>query len=526
MRDDPSWTLMAACAAYARSRPTHPAVLCEDRTVDYAWIHRTSNRAAHALLADGVRRGDRVAYLGLESEYYFTLILACAKVGAVLVPINWRLTAREVAHILRDSGAVELFIESRFQETAEVLAPELPALRHTVRVDRDGDLDPGAGLFDWWREQPEDDLDPGTGPGDAVVQIYTSGTTGLPKGAVIPHRSFFTLPAAMRAAGKEWIDWRPEDVSLISLPGLGTAGIGWFFLGFGHGLTNVVMRMFLAQEAVRLIREKRVTTTFIAPSMLHLILDEPDANRAAFTSMRKVVYGGAPMPANLMLRCLDTFDCEFAQIYASTECGAAAVCLPPEDHRPGPLLRSAGRVCPGNELKIIDATGRTVPPGVIGQVCVRTPAVMLGYWNLPEANRKTLVDGWLHMGDTGYVDEQGYLFVGDRINDTIIVAGQNIYPAEIELQLAEHPEVRDVAVVGVPNEKWGELVHCCVVAMPGATPTPRELTLFLRDRLADYKIPSTYHFVSTLDRNPAGKVLRRTIRERLTAQHQLQGVDQ
>ncbi|WP_406152686.1 long-chain-fatty-acid--CoA ligase [Streptomyces anulatus] len=512
------WTLVATSRRHARGRAGHTAIRCADRQVSYAELHGTSNRVAHALRAAGVGRGTRVAYLGRESEYYYTVILGCAKAGAVLVPVNWRLTAGEVDHILRDSRAELVFFDVEFTESVERARAGLPGPLTLVPVDRPGIQDPGAGLRQWWTDMPSADLDPGTGPDDAVVQIYTSGTTGKPKGAVIPHRSFFTLPDSFAAAGVDWIDWLPDDVSLISLPGLGTAGIGWFMHGFNAGLTNVVMRAFIPQEAVRLIREHGVTTTFAAPAMLQMMLDEDTADPAAFRSMRKIAYGGAPISESLLVRCMEVFRCQFAQIYASTETASVAVCLPPAEHRPGsPVLRSAGLVCPGNELKIIDEEGAELEPGRIGQVCVRTPAAMLGYWNLPEASRQTLVDGWLLMGDAGYLDESGHLFLCDRINDTIIVAGQNIYPAEVEQQLAEHPAVADSAVVAVPHPQWGEAVHACVVPRRGARVTPRELLLFLRGRLADYKIPVAFQLVDELERNPAGKILRRAVREKLLA---------
>ncbi|GLX17160.1 MULTISPECIES: long-chain-fatty-acid--CoA ligase [Streptomyces] len=510
------WTLVATSAAHARDRAAHPAIVCEGRVLDYARLHRESNRLAHRLVAAGAGVGTRVGYLGRESEYYYLAVLACAKAGAVLVPVNWRLTAGEIDHILRDSDAQVVLVDEEFGAAVDRLRPELPRLRTVVRTGLPGDHDPGAGLRAWSSGAPDGDLAPGTGPDDPVVQIYTSGTTGRPKGAVVPHRGFFTLPAAQRAAGVDWLDWRPEDVSLISLPGLGTAGIGWFMHGFNAGLTNVVMRMFLAQDAVRLIREHRVTTTFAAPSMLSMMLDERGADRSAFRSLRKIAYGGAPISESLLTRCIDVFGCEFAQIYASTETVSVAACLPPADHRPGSgLLRSAGRACPGNELKVIDGRGRRLGPGEIGQVCVKAPSTMLGYWNLPEATRAALVDGWMLMGDAGYLDERGYLFLCDRINDTVIVAGQNIYPAEVERALGEHPSVADSAVVGLPHPVWGEAVHACVVPRDGERPAARDLLLFLRDRIADYKIPVAFHFADSLPRNPAGKILRRTVRERL-----------
>ncbi|ESP95800.1 Long-chain-fatty-acid--CoA ligase FadD13 [Streptomyces sp. ADI96-15] len=518
------WTLTGACARNAVERPGHTALICEDRRTSYGQLHHDSNRAAHALIAAGMTPGSRVAYLGRESEHYYLTVLACAKAGAVIVPVNWRLTTAEVQHIVRDSGAQLLFVDEEFAATAEqaltgaTTAPG-PAV---VRLDGPGPggvRDRGAGLRAWYAQAPATAPDLDIGPDDAVLQIYTSGTTGLPKGVVLAHRTFFTLPEAMRATGADgddWIDWRPEDVSLVSLPGFGIAGIGWFLHGFCAGATHVVMPMYVPTEAVRLIREYGVTITFVAPAMLQMMLDERGVSAETFASLRKIAYGAAPISEKLLLRSLEVFGCQLAQIYASTEAGSVAVCLPPSAHLPGsPLLKAAGRPCPGNEIKIVDRQGGVLGPGQIGQVCLRTPAHMLGYHNRPEATAQTLVDGWLHMGDAGYLDADGYLFLCDRINDTIIVAGQNIYPAEVEKQLSEHPAVADAAVVGVPDERWGEAVHAAVVLRPGTAARPRELLLFLRGRLADYKIPVRYHVLDVLPRNPSGKILRRLVREQL-----------
>lgn len=509
-------TLHARSALHARVRPDHPAVRCEGRQFTYRQLHLESNRTAHALVAAGLRAGSRVAYLGRESEHYYGIVLACAKTGMVMVPINWRLTAAEIDHILRDSGAELLFVERDFLPAARRVLPAVPGLHTLVELDRPGE--PFGGFLDWRGDAPEHDLDPGTDTDYPVVQLYTSGTTGLPKGVVLAHRTFFTLIDAMAEHGVDWLDWRPTDVSLIAFPGFYTAGMGWFMHGFNAGATNLIMRLFVSEEAVRLIEETGVTITFVAPAMLHMMLRERGVTSRTFRSLRKVAYGAAPIAEDLLRACIDVMGCEFAQIYASTETGSVAACLPPAAHVPGsPLLRAAGRACPGNELKIVDRDGEPVPPGEIGQVCVRTPSRMVGYWNQQEATSATLVDGWLLMGDAGYLDENGYLFLCDRINDTIIVAGQNIYPAEIEKVLVTHPAVAEVAVIGIPDERWGEQVQACVVLEPGAAVTGRELTLSLRDRIADFKIPTRYEFLPTLPRNPSGKVLRRELRERYRA---------
>lgn len=512
-----SWTLTATSMRHAVERPERIAVRCEDREVTYGDLHRESNRTGNGLLAAGLSPGDRVAYLGKESEHYYEIALACAKAGTVLVPVNWRLTAAEVDHILRDSGAALIFVEREFSSLVEQVRPELAVLHTVVQLDTAAERT--AGFHAWKAGSADTDLDTGTGPDDAVVQIYTSGTTGFPKGVVLAHRAFFTLPVAMREHGVAWLDWHPDDRSLISLPGLGIAGMGWFMHGFNAGATNVVMRMFVSEEAVRLIESVGITITFVAPAMLQMMLDEPGITPLTFRSLRKVAYGAAPISSALLERCLAMMGCQFAQIYASTETGTCAVCLPPEDHVPGsPLLRAAGKVCPGHEIKVVDRDGRTLPPGEMGQVCIRTPAHMLAYWNRREATEQTLVDGWLRMGDAGYLDENGYLFLGDRINDTIIQGGQNIYPAEIEMALCDHPDVADAAVIGVPHELWGDAVHACVVLRPDRGVTPRELMLFLSGRIANYKIPTQWGFLDSVPRNPSGKILRRVLREQRTTQ--------
>jgi fatty-acyl-CoA synthase len=504
-------TLTARSAEHARQRPDHLAVICEGREVTYAELHRRSNQTAHALLAEGLRPGARIAYLGRESEHYFEIALGCAKSGTVLVPINWRLTSREVDHVLRDSNAELLFVERGFRSVADRLRPVLPSLRTVIEMDTPDSL--ADGFLRWRAGHSEADLDPGTGRDDAVVQMYTSGTTGLPKGVVLAHRSYFTFVEHMSQAGLGWIDYYPEDRSISCFSGLHSAGMGWFMYGFGVGCTNVVMRMFVAEEAVRCIRDHEVTLMFAAPAMLRMLLAEPAATRQAFTSLRKVTYGGSMIAPALLRQCMETLDCELAQMYAAAESGAGVTCLTPAEHRPdNPRLSSVGLPCPGNEVKIVSRDGEVLPAGQVGQICVKNPANFIEYWNQPAATRKVLVDGWLYMADAGYLDEDGYLYVLDRLDDAVIVAGQNIYPAEVEQALAEHPAIADSAVVGVPDQRWGQAVKAVVVLHRDQQATVRDLMVFLRGRIADFKIPTQFEFVDSLPRNPTGKVLRRMLR--------------
>ncbi|HEX4725789.1 MAG TPA: long-chain-fatty-acid--CoA ligase [Pseudonocardiaceae bacterium] len=514
MTDPTVQTVHTRLAWHAKRRPDHVAIRCEDREVTYAALHRESNQAAHALLAAGLRPGTRVAYLGRESEHYYAIALACAKAAVVLVPINWRLTSREVDHVLRDSGAELMFVENELRSIVDRVRSDLPWLRTVISMDS-AEGRRGVGFLAWKATYPVTNLEPGTGPGDPFLQMYTSGTTGLPKGVVLAHRTYFTFAVNMTLAGLDWIDWRPDDVQLVSFPGLHSGGMAWFMFGIVAGATNVVMRMFVAEEAVRLIAKHGVTNTFAAPAMLQMMLDEPAAGPDGFRSLRKVVYGGAPMPTKLMRRFVDEFGCELAQMYASAETGSVVTCLPPAEHVPGtPRAGSAGRACPGNRVRIVDQDGKSLPPGEIGQIVVYSPAHFLAYWGNQEATEAVLKDDWLHMPDAGYLDEDGYLFVCDRINDMIIVAGQNIYPVEVENAIyAAHPAVAEVAVVGVSDERWGENVKAVVVLRAGQSATPRELMAALRGRIANFKIPTQWKFATSLPRNPTGKVLRRVLRD-------------
>lgn len=504
-------TVAGTAAWHARVRPDRVAVECEGRAVSFRQLHLRSNRTAHALLAAGVVPGTRVAHLAPDSEHLYDLLLACAKTGAVLVPVDPRLTPGEIEHVLRDSGSELLFAAPGLLARVEQVRPALAGLRAVVAVDPAA---PGGGAFRTWKaDRPDIDPDTVAGPGHPLAQIYTSGTTGTPKGVVLSQGSFWAISDLLARHELDWLDWREEDRSLSVLPGHHVGGPWWFLQGFRAGAANVLARGFDARRVLGLIRGGGVSVTLMVPSMLQILLDEPGVAPEDFTGLRKVVYGGSPISEPLLKRCLEVMGCAFAQIYGLTESCASAVCLPPSDHViGGPRLKAAGRPYPGVAVQAVDERGHPLPDGEVGQLRIATPAVMEGYWGLPAETAETVVDGWLYTGDAGYVDEDGYVYVRDRIKDVILVAGENVYPAEVENALSKHPSVADVAVTGVPDQVRGERVHAWVVPRPGQRPTPRELLTFLRGRLADYKLPTTYDFVAGLPRNASGKILRRALR--------------
>ena len=492
-------TLGHALAAQAAERPDQVALRFGDRITTYAEYDRHATRVANGLAAMGSAKGDRIAYLGKNSDHAVELFLGAVRGGFVFVPVIWRLAPAEIEFITRDAGATVLFVEEAFES--------VPFDGRRIVMERE---------FAAWRDgQGDDPVQTDVGVGDAMLQLYTSGTTGLPKGVVLSHANATSMRPILRQSGLEWASADPGTSIILAMPYGHIAGVGLAGGAVLAGQQLIVHAEFDPAATIRDIRDYRVEYIFLVPAAIRIVLSHPDAETADFSSIKGLNYGASPIPLDLLKEGVERLKCDFAQMYGMTETYGTVVSLPPEDHRPGreAVMRSAGKALPGNELRILDENLQPLPPGQIGEVAIKSPTNMIEYWNRPEETAKTLIgDGWLRTGDAGIIDEDGYLFIQDRIKDMIISGGENVYPAEVESALFGHDAVADVAVIGVPDEKWGEAVKAIVVARPGCDPDPDAIIAHARDRIAAFKCPKTIDFVDALPRNPSGKILRRELR--------------
>jgi long-chain acyl-CoA synthetase len=492
---------------HAASRPDVVAIRHGDRRVTYAELDDRSNRLAHVLLAAGAGPGSRIAHLDRSAPEVVELLLAAGKIGAVAVPLNWRLAATELTAILADAGAPLLIAGPEFAAVAFDVAARIPQQLEILGVGDDYEARLASAVA----------VDPGGRgePGDPVVQMYTSGTTGVPKGVLTTQRNL----AAATLNVPAWL-FDPDSISLTPLPTFHIGGIGWTYLGLSQGATTILVSEFDAAAVLDLLESARVTNAVFVPTILQMLTSVRGAAERDFSALRSIAYGASPITTPVLKAALRTFRCPLFGVYGLTETTGGVVQLDPEDHDPdGPrehLLRSAGRPRPWMELRIADpVSGRELPPGAVGEVWMRGPNVMAGYANRPEETAAALTpDGWLRTGDGGFLDQEGYLFVTDRIKDMIVTGGENVYPIEVEEALSHHPAVAEVAVIGVPDERWGEAVTALVVPRPGAATSGADLVAFARERLAGYKLPRSIHFVDDLPRTPSGKVLKHELRDR------------
>jgi acyl-CoA synthetase (AMP-forming)/AMP-acid ligase II len=497
----------------AKNRGDAIAFEFEGRQTSFTELDIKTNRVANALQALGVKAGERIAYLGKNSDIYFELLLGAIKANVVMAPVNWRLAGPEIAFIVEDCKAPVLFVGPEFVEQVGKSQAQLPSVHSFIATEGGA---PGWPDYAAWRDaQRDDDPKVEISPRDIAIQLYTSGTTGKPKGAMLSHANFLNLVQAGKDEKPDWNKWTEDDVSLVAMPIFHIGGSGWGMLGLYQGAKGVIAREFDPTKILDFFEQSGITKLFMVPAAMQFVVRQPRAREVDFSRLKYMLYGASPIPAALLKECIEVFGCGFVQMYGMTETTGTIVALAPEDHVEGlDRMRSAGKALPGVELAILDADGKRLPPGEVGEIATRSGSNMAGYWNLPEATAKTLdSDGWLRTGDAGFLDKDGYLYIHDRIKDMIISGGENIYPAEVESAICDHPDVAEVAVIGVPDEQWGEAVKAIVVMKPGRKATPSDIIGFTRERIAGFKTPKSVEFIEALPRNASGKILRRHLRD-------------
>ena len=491
---------------YATANPDKPALICGDDVLTYRAYDESSNRAARALVDLGVAPGDRVAVMSYNSISGSVVSAGLRKARAVSVPVNFRLRGPELAYVVQDSGARVVCAGPEFVEHVEAARPQIEAGPALVAIG-EGELPAGwVRLTDAMAAATSGALPEDAESGAGEAMIYTSGTTGHPKGAYRPQG----IDPASVVQVIQMFGLRGDDVHLMGGPGYHSAVGAFAGMTILCGATLVIVPRFDPEQALALTERHRVTTTFMAPTLLQRIMDLPDEVRARHdvSSMRAIILGAAPCPYSLKERATAYFGEVLWEFYGATETGFNLV-LRPEDQlrKPG----SAGSAPVGQEILLLDDDGNPVPDGQPGEVWVRN-GWLASYYNKPEATRRAMRDGFFSVGDIAYRDAEGYYYICDRKIDMIISGGVNIYPAEIEACLHAHPAVQDAAVVGVPDDQWGESVKAVVALQPGAGATEQELIDWCRGRMADYKRPRSVDFVPELPRDQAGKLLKRRIR--------------
>jgi fatty-acyl-CoA synthase len=490
---------------WAEDRPERKAMVQDDRSYTYGQLEEWTAKIVTYLSSAGLKKGDRIAWIGKNSDLYFTLFFGAARLGVVMVPVGWRLAPAEWAFIVNDTQAKLLFTGPGFDGVEAALSGQIPHVQRVVKADK-ARLEiaaTGRAPFE------------AAGPDDAVLQLYTSGTTGNPKGAVISNRNLFALRKQANEADLAYTKWDDDEVVLVAMPCAHIGGTGLGIMALGAGLPGLILDEFTPDGFFDAVEHGGITRLFIVPAALHILINHPRCATIDYSRLKYILYGAAPMPLELLRQCIKMFNAGFIQAYGMTETTGTIVILPPEDHDPAGnvRMRSAGKALPGVELRIVDGSDNDVSTGEVGEVWSRSSNNMLGYWNLPDATEKTMVeDGWIKTGDAGYLDEDGYLYIHDRVKDMIISGGENVYPAEVESAIYGHPHVLEVAVIGVPDDKWGEAVKAVCVPRPGQTIDPDNVIGWARERIAGFKVPKSIDIIEMLPRNASGKVLRRDLR--------------
>jgi len=507
-RPEPNFNLAAQVLKQAEQRPENPAIIFEGQETSYGEFAARVRRQAGLLRDSGVCVGDRVGFLGFNQPSFIETLFATIALGAIFVPLNFRLTGEELTFIIGDAGVHSLVVDSELTPVIQTVQERLPCRNYfSVGSDVKGFVDVESAMASASSLADVVEL----AAHDTLLIMYTSGTTGLPKGAMLTHGNIvWNNVNANLAFGAKSTDVLLTAAPLFHIGGLNVMTIS----ALQMGSPLVLLRHFDPGAVLSAIQSYNVTHMFGAPAMFLFMAQHPEFHSTDLSSIEILIVGAAPCPESLISLYGDR-GISFCQGYGLTETSPFASFLGPE--RCLEKLGSAGLSPVHTELRIVDGDNAPVGPHERGEICVKGPNIMKGYWNRPEATAKAIdAEGWFHSGDVGYLDDEGYLYICDRLKDMVISGGENVYPAEVESVLFEHPAISEVAVIGLPDEKWGEAVTAVAALNTGHSLTLDELRAFADAKLARYKLPLRLHLVPELPRNPAGKVLKFQLREQLS----------
>jgi len=498
--------------------PDKEAIIFEGRRYTFSQLNERVNRLANGLAELGVKQGDRVALVQVNCNQCVETYFAVAKLGAIYVPLNFRARGEELAYMINTADVHTVFAGDRYTDLANSIRPKLNTVQHYIAID--GKQDGMLYYEDIISSSSADEVIAEIEDDDTTILMYTAGTTGFPKGVMLSHNSFslYVLENVTPA------DPSVDEKNILTVPLYHVAGIQAMMAAIYGGRTLVMERQFEPGEWMELVEKEKANRAMMVPTMLKQLLDHPDFSKHDLSSLRVITYGAAPMPLPVIKKALEVFPgVSFINAFGQTETASTITSLGPEDHnitgtkeekeKKLRRLTSIGKPMSDVEMKVIDEDGRTLSTGEVGEIVARGPRVMSGYWKDEEKTSKTIdKEGWVHTGDIGYMDEDGYFFLAGRSTDMIIRAGENISPEEVEGVIHSHPKVSECAVIGIPDEMWGEEPMAIVVLKEGQEATPEELMEHCRANLASYKRPRSVVFVDSLPRNPLGKVLKRELR--------------
>lgn len=495
----------------AHLSPSEESLVEVERGQRYTFrdLNLYANRVAQMLCAQGVKRGERIAMLMMNEVEYIASYLAIAKIGAVMVPLNWRLVPNELAYILQDADASFVLFDAEFDETVKVLhSQHKNDVRTWLRIgDPNTAPDFAKDFHALASSQSPDEPQIGAEGDDLLFIMYTSGTTGHPKGVMHSHNTVMWSSITSLATS----DVRYRDRYLLALPMFHVAALLPVMICIQRGCTMVLLRAFDFGNILKTIDHEKATIFLGVPAILQFMLLHPDFEKYSLASLRWLVCGAAPVPIPL-LEAYQKLGIDVNQAYGLTESGGPGCLLAPEEARS--KIGSTGRAFFHTEIRVVDTAGNDVPPDEPGELIIRGKHVMLGYWKKPEATAETLRNGWLYTGDIATIDQDGCVTIKDRLKDMIISGGENIYPAEIESVLMGFDKIKEVAVIGQKSQKWGESPVAVVVPKDGVQLEAEEVLAFCRDKLAKYKQPKDVAFTNALPRNPAGKILKKDLRDK------------